>query len=64
MVCTSGEGLESGRIYYEDYGVIFATVGSLLSMALAWGEVPAAVVEEVSGASAGVEFMDYVPPEK
>jgi hypothetical protein len=40
--------------------MILATVGSLLSMALAWGEVPAAVVEDVKGTSAGVQFMDYV----
>jgi len=39
---------------------ILATAASLLSTALAWGDVPAAVVEEVKGTPAGVEFMDYV----
>jgi hypothetical protein len=34
--------------------------GTLAFVALAWAEGPAAVVEEVDGKSAGVEFMDYV----
>jgi hypothetical protein len=38
----------------------FGAAGSLVFVALAWAEVPAAVVEDVSGKSAGVEFMDYV----
>ena len=33
---------------------------TLAFVALAWAEGPAAVVEEVDGKSAGVEFMDYV----
>jgi hypothetical protein len=41
-----------------------ATAAAALWAAYAWADVPAAVVEEVSGASAGVEFMDYVPPGK
>ena len=40
--------------------MIFATMGVLLPMTLAWGEVPTAVVEDVKGTSAGVQFMDYV----
>jgi hypothetical protein len=34
--------------------------GLLMGATAAWGQGPAAVVEEVSGKSAGVEFMDYV----
>ena len=41
-----------------------ATAASALWAAFAWADVPAAVVEEVSGASVGVEFMDYVPAGK
>ena len=36
-----------------------AAVGSLAAT-LAWAQAPVAVVEDVSGKSAGVEFMDYV----
>src|SRR5262249_55204851 len=35
-------------------------VGSLTFAALAWAQAPVAVVEDVSGKTAGVEFMDYV----
>jgi hypothetical protein len=38
----------------------FGVAGSLVFATLAWADGPAAVVEEVSGKSAGVEFMDYV----
>jgi hypothetical protein len=34
--------------------------GSLVLVALAWAGAPVAVVEDVNGKSAGVEFMDYV----
>src|SRR5262249_19207601 len=37
-----------------------AAVGSLAFAALAWAQAPVAVVEDVSGKTAGVEFMDYV----
>jgi|SRR5215216_2398941 len=37
-----------------------AVVGSLAFSTLAWADMPVAVVEEVSGKSMGVEFMDYV----
>jgi hypothetical protein len=35
-------------------------VGSLAFATLAWAQAPVAVVEDVSGKVAGVEFMDYV----
>ena len=38
--------------------------GSLAFGTVAWAQGPAAVVEVVSGKSAGVEFMDYVTPGK
>src|SRR5262245_10264646 len=37
-----------------------AAVGSLAFATLAWAQAPVAVVEDVSGKVAGVEFMDYV----
>jgi len=37
-----------------------AAVGSLAFATLAWAQAPVAVVEDVSGKTAGVEFMDYV----
>lgn len=37
-----------------------ATAGSALCAAVAWADVPAAVVEDVSGTPPGIEFMDYV----
>src|SRR5262249_23073960 len=43
---------------------VFGATWSLAFGALAWAEGPVAVVEEVSGKSAGVEFMDYVTPGK
>jgi hypothetical protein len=38
----------------------FGVAGLLMAMAPAWAQGPAAIVEDVSGKSAGVEFMDYV----
>jgi len=43
---------------------VFSAASTLAFGALAWAHGPAAVVEEVSGKSAGVEFMDYVTPGK
>jgi hypothetical protein len=38
----------------------FCVAWSLVFVAFAWADGPAAVVEEVNGKSAGLEFMDYV----
>ena len=38
--------------------------GSLGFMASALAQAPVAVVEEVKGKPSGVEFMDYVAPER
>ena len=43
---------------------VFGAAWSLAFGALGWAQGPAAVVEEVSGKSTGVEFMDYVTPGK
>src|SRR5262245_56447724 len=43
---------------------VFGATWSLAFGAVAAAQGPAAVVEEVSGKSAGVEFMDYVTPGK
>lgn len=43
-------------------------VGAFTALVLivqpAWADTPVAVVEDVSGKPAGVEFMDYVEPGK
>src|SRR5262249_44718503 len=53
-----GYAMEAVRLAF------FSATWSLAFGTLAWAQGPAAVVEDVSGKSAGVEFMDYVTPGK